>query len=86
MSRANQGRTPKGEVARGRGGDVHQRPEVKPLIEKSGAERLLQTPPGTMATGGGIAGGGSANPLDHDTPLKPDTPASATPACSERPA
>jgi hypothetical protein len=46
------------------GNNVHERPEVKDLVEKARAERHRRVPQGTMKTGGDTAGGGATNPLD----------------------
>jgi hypothetical protein len=59
------------------GGEVSQRPEVKPLVDKAGATKLRETPPGTMVTGADTPGGGAAKPLDLDTPHKPGAGAPA---------
>jgi hypothetical protein len=75
---ARQG-TNEGEGARaGEGeGDVCERPEVKPLVEKAGVKSLRSAPPGSMVTGGDTPGGGAAKPLDLDTPHKPGAGAPA---------
>jgi hypothetical protein len=53
------------------GDEASQRPEVKSLVEKAGAEKSRQSLPGTMVTGGGTAGGGATKPLDLKTPHRP---------------
>ena len=49
------------------GDNVHERPEVKPLVEKAGAERERRVPQGTMKTGGDIPGGGGTQSLELPT-------------------
>jgi hypothetical protein len=49
-------------------------PEVKPLVEMAGAERCHTTPPGTIETGGHVAGGGGVHSLDFDDEGRPRHP------------
>ncbi len=43
---------------------VHERPEVKPLIEKAGVDLRKTLPQGTMKTGADVPGGGGTHTLD----------------------
>jgi len=45
--------------------NVHGRPEVKPLVEKAGAERDARIPQGTMKTGADTVGGGGTKSLEE---------------------
>ncbi len=44
--------------------NIHERPEIKPLIEKAGADPQRRVPQGTMKTGGDVPGGGGTQPLE----------------------
>lgn len=43
---------------------VHERPEVKHLIEKAGGDLRKTLPQGTMKTGADVPGGGGTHTLD----------------------
>ncbi len=43
---------------------IHERPEIKPLIEKAGAHPERRVSQGTMKTGGDVAGGGGTKSLE----------------------
>ena len=58
------------------GEKVHERPEVKPLVEKAQAERDARIPHGTMRTGSDIPGGGGSQSLADPAASTPRTPAS----------
>ena len=60
----------------------HEMPDVKPLIEKAGAERDRRVPQGTIKTGADIAGGGGTKTLD-DPPPGPAPGPKATPTDGE---
>jgi hypothetical protein len=51
---------------------VHERPDVKPLVEKAVAELTESRTPGTMKTGADTAGGGGTRTLGPDDPPPPE--------------
>lgn len=49
-------------------GDVHERPEVKPLVEKAGALKSQDAPHGTIKSGADVPGGGGTKSLEIGAP------------------
>ena len=57
---------PKDEEAPPAAIPTHERPDVKPLVEKARAEPHARIPQGVMKTGADIAGGGGTKSLTPD--------------------
>lgn len=55
--------------------NVHERPEVKPLVDKAGADPDRRVPQGTMKTGGDVPGGGGTQSLELPEVVDPAAPA-----------
>ena len=58
---------------------VHERPEVKPLVDKARAERDQRVPQGTMKTGSDVLGGGGTKSLKTPPQGTPRIPKDSDP-------
>lgn len=57
--------------------DVHERPEVKPLVEKAGALKSKEAPHGSIRSGADVPGGGGTKTLEIGPEVEQPTPGQA---------